>query len=176
MRISLVVSILAAASAASADPLAVHATTAEPASSTYVATGVTLGGADGHTAAGVSVDLGQRIWDYVWLHAGGTAAADGELFGGQGRYLAAHGGVEVASCHPGERVCAYAGADLGYAQSEYSTWSFDGNMSGSTAGVIGVLRAGLDIGGKHVRWRPGFEADVGNTSAGALTQSIVFRF
>ena len=177
MRTALVVSILVTASVASAEPLAVHAqASTEPAASTYVATGITFGGADGHTAAGVSLDLGQRVSEHVWLHAGGTAAADGELLGGQGRYLAAHGGLELASCHRGERVCAFAGADVGFAQSQYSTWSFDGTMSGTTDGVIGVLRVGLDIGGTHVRWRPGFEADVGNASAGALTQSIVFRF
>jgi len=52
----------------------------------------------------------------------------------------------------------------------------DDTMTSSQAGVVGVVRAGLDIGNEHVRWRPGFEATFGSVAAGGITQSLVVQF
>ena len=182
-------SLVAATSVASAEPLSVGATTtpeATQAPSTYLATGVTLGGVGAHTAAGFSADIGEHLYRSLWLHVGAATADDGQLLAGSGHYTQVHAGLEVSSCQRGDRVCGYVGGDVGYAQSQYTAASSGGEFAGlslgptemseSQSGAIGVLRAGLDIGGEHLRWRPGVEAVIAGPSEAAVTQSLVYRF
>lgn len=143
----------------------------------YVATGAMIGGAGGHTGVGLGADLGVQVYEALWVHAGATTMANGELFGGSGSFQNLHAGLELSTCHTGDHVCAFAGADLGWAHSEYweSDW-FGSGMGYEHDGMVGVIRAGLDVGGKHVRWRPGFEGTVGTSSAGGITNSLVVQF
>jgi hypothetical protein len=181
MRFAVVLaSLIATVSVASADPLAAEArSSSEAPADVYVAGGVMLGSAGGHDAGGFSVDFGRRIWSTLWFHAGGTFAGTSDgLFGGTGTYTEAHGGLEVSSCHPGDRVCLFAGADVGYEESKFSDadWFGGDTMTTENAGVIGLARFGLDVGGKHVRWRPGFQAAFGSGQSAAITQSLAVRF
>jgi hypothetical protein len=181
MRTQLTLAILATASVASADPLAASATgTIEDAPRTYFMPGVALGSAGNHTMGAVTAELGTRITDHLVIHAEGLFGSDGELLGGSGQYIAATAGVDATSCEKLEKVCAYVGASAGYAYSKYTDsndW-FTGaaGMSTLDQGAVGMLRAGMDIGSTHVRWRPGVEVAVVGPSAAALTQSVIFRF
>ena len=178
MRTLLIAALLAAPALASADPLALHAATAQDAPRTYFAPGIAIGAEGGHTMLGVMFEIGERITDHLVLHVeglgGGAVTLDGNGYLG-----AATGGIDATSCSKREKVCAYGGFSAGYAASKFteSDWFDPGSgMSTSSQGASGVLRAGLDIGSKHVRWRPGIEASLFGASQGALTNSLAFAF
>ncbi|MBV8757555.1 MAG: hypothetical protein JO257_09780 [Deltaproteobacteria bacterium] len=184
--------VTAASSIASADPLSVAATTdsaAEP--TTYVQGGLMAGGNDGYLTAGASAEVGKRVAPFAWVHASLTMGAADELFAhGTGSIMQARAGADLMTCNGSGVLCAFAGADLGIQQTQYSgmsePWfcdSSEGDCSGNAIDesrnrVIGVGRLGLDIGGTHLRWRPGIEASVaGNGVNGVnLTQSLAYRF
>lgn len=178
MRTLLIAALLAAPALASADPLAVHAVTMPDAPRTYFAPGIAIGSATNHTMAAASFEIGERISDHLVLHieglGGGNVTLDGDGYLG-----AVTGGIDATTCNKLEKVCAYAGFSAGYAASKFteSDWFDPGSgMATQSQGAIGVLRAGLDIGSKHVRWRPGFEASLFGPSEGAVTNSIAFAF
>jgi hypothetical protein len=88
----------------------------------------------------------------------------------------AHGGLELQTCDGSDRTCAFVGADFGWAANKYTSYGFGlGDTTMSRYGLVGVIRAGLEVGSKRVRWRPGIEATVGDVSGVALMQSIAFR-
>lgn len=182
-NILVITTLLATASLAHADPLSARAST-EAAPSTYLATGVTLGGVGSHTGAGVSADVSEHVWKALWVHVGGTMVDDSQFLVATGSYRAAYAGVELSSCQVGDRICAYVGGDVGYADSQYSgssstnDWGIQSgsSMTENSSGAIGVLRGGFDIGGRHLRWRPGVQATIAGPSAAAITQSVAFRF
>jgi hypothetical protein len=178
MRTLVLAALLAAPVVAHADPLALTATTTGEAPRTYVLTGVALGGAASHTLGALTAEVGVRVSDHFVVHAEGIGGGIASLFDGQGTYLAVTGGIDATTCGDLETVCAYAGAGVGYAASKYTSegWFGGSQMSTGATGPVAMLRAGLDIGNKHVRWRPGFEASVVGPSAGALTNAVEFRF
>jgi hypothetical protein len=118
-----------------------------------------------------------RAYDHIVLHAEGIGGGIASMFEGQGSYFAVTGGIDVNSCAHLESVCAYVGGSAGYAASKYieNDWFGDTMQTGGT-GAVGMLRAGLDVGNKHVRWRPGLEVALFGPNVGALTQSVEFRF
>lgn len=177
MRTLLIAALVTAPALAHADPLAVHAAL-EDAPRTYAAAGVAIGGAAGRTMLGGSAELGMRVSDHLIIHADVLAGDDSELFGPRGTYIAVTGGIDATTCPKVERVCAYAGFGAGYAQSTSSDsdWFTGGTSSMNEHGATGMLRAGMDLGGKHVRWRPGFAVSLFGPAGGAFTNSISFRF
>jgi hypothetical protein len=172
--------------AASAQP-ALTAVPSEASPSAYVRGGFEGGANDGYFTAGGMLEVGARVAPNLWIH--GTAAKGGaaELFGkGSGSYLQAHAGVDVLRCNGRGTACGYAGADLGL---QHVQWTgvegalFEDPADETTVSydrtkMIGVGRIGVDIGGKHVRWRPGVEVSVSNTGLNGinLIQSIACRF
>ena len=178
MRTLIIAALLAAPALASADPLAVHATPAPDAPRTYFAPGIALGSSGNHTMAGATFEIGERISDHLVLHVEGLGGGNVTL-DGNGYLGAVTGGVDATTCNKLEKVCAYAGFSAGFAAGKFteSDWFDPGSgMATSTQGATGVLRAGLDIGSKHVRWRPGIEAALFGPSQGAITNSIAFAF
>lgn len=180
MRTLIIAALLVAPALAHADPLAVTAIAkpTEDAPRTYIAPGVALGAAGSHTMGAASLEIGERITDHLVLHAEGLAGATAELFGGSGETYAATGGIDATSCTKVEKVCAYAGFSAGYASSRYTEhdWFSSDTMSTASDGATGILRMGLDIGTRHVRWRPGFEVTVFGPSQGAFTNSVALAF
>jgi hypothetical protein len=185
-------SVVSFCSIASADPLAVAATTTqEPEPTTYVQGGLLAGGNDGLFTAGGSVEVGKRVSPFAWVHASFMMGSAGELFAtGSGSVMQARVGADLMTCSDNGALCAFAGADLGLQAAQYhgtsDPWFCDsdaGDCMGdpidkSDGGAIGVGRVGLDIGGKHLRWRPGIEASVAADGLNGVnvTQSIAYRF
>ncbi len=177
----LVASSLLAASAAHADPLEVTDAAPLERGHMYIAPSTIIGGSNGHAGVGLGVDLGIHVYEAIWLHAGVTGMdTSGGLFGGSGTFKSAHAGIELSTCRIGQHVCVYGGADLGTAHGYYedSDWfsEDDYRMSYSYDGTVTVIRAGLDIGSKTLRWRPGFEATLGTANAAGITNSLLVRF
>jgi hypothetical protein len=182
-------SLVAATAVAHADPLAVAATASPDAvPSSYVQGGVMAGANDGLLTDGASAEVGKRVQPYVWVHASMTMGSADELFAsGTGSILQARAGADLMGCNANGVLCAFAGADVGFQHTEFSGMSVplfcDGeDCQGDAvydhhAGMIGVGRVGLDIGGKHLRWRPGVEGSVSGTGVGVnVTQSVAYRF
>lgn len=185
-------SLVALSSIASADPLSVAATTHEDvAPTTYVQGGLNVGGNDGLVTAGASVEMGKRVAPIVWLHASFMMGSADELFAsGTGSIMQARVGADLMTCSDNGALCAFAGADVGMQHAQFSgvsdPWFCDGDandcmgdpVAQDRTRAIGVARVGLDIGGKHLRWRPGIEATVAGDGVNGLdlTQSIAYRF
>lgn len=160
MRNPLVVlgALLVTTGVAAAEPPGVTATASaapQGAPETYVAVGAMLG-MDELLDGQVAVDGGYHLRGSLWAHAlVGTGIVGDDQGGGpvhQGRF-----GIEARRCTaPKGLLCGYTGVDLGY---QTATWhSNEGNsMDEHHDDAIGVVRAGLDIGGDHVRVRPGVE-------------------
>lgn len=184
-------SVASLCSVASADPLAVAATTSdEPAPSTYVQVGVMAGGNDGLATAAGNTEIGKRVASILWVHASFTMGAAAELFAsGSGTIVQARAGGDLMPCSDNGKLCVFAGADVGMQSTQYSgmetPWFCGGDYScepqsveQSRTRMIGVGRVGLDLGGPHLRWRPGIEAAVGGDGINGvnLTQSLAYRF
>ncbi len=167
-------STVAFCSIASADPLAVAATTAdEPAPTTYVQGGVLAGVTGEQTVAGASTEVGTRVASVMWIHASFALGSAREILGStSGSMTQLRMGADLMTCNENGGMCAFAGADLGVQHTQIM------ESSDSHTHALGVGRVGLDIGGTHLRWRPGIEASL--TSNGAdgvtLTQSLAYRF
>src|SRR6185312_10711260 len=139
-----------------------------------------------------TAEVGKRVSQNVWLHGSVTEAAAGQLFAtGNGSMLQVRGGADVMSCNASGGLCAYAGADLGFQHTQFAGEStplfciddtgdscMGNSIDESHNTLIGVARAGFDVGGEHLRWRPGVELAVGDTDVNGfnLTQSIAYRF
>lgn len=185
-------SLVAASAVAHADPIAVtESAESSTAPSTYVQGGVMAGGNEGYFTAGASAEAGKRVAPSVWLHGSFTEGAAGELFAtGNGTIMQARVGADAMPCSASGVLCAFVGADVGYQHTQFSgtsdPWFCDGDANDcmgnpideSRSRAIGVARAGLDIGGTHLRWRPGIEAAFSGDGVNGvnLTQSIAYRF
>jgi len=184
-------SLAALSSVASADPLSVAATGTEDATPTaYVQGGLMAGGNDGNFTAGGSVEVGKQVGSIAWVHASVVLASASQLFAtGSGSITQGRIGGDLMSCNDNGALCAFVGADVGVQTVNYDgmsePWFCDSDsgcegdaISEHSTALLGVGRVGLDIGGKHVRWRPGVEASA-TSDGGAgfnLTQSIAYRF
>ena len=145
MRNTLVVLSLALSSLASAQP-----------AERTVMGGVAMAGADLGVDAQVAVEGGYRLGGNVWLHALAASGFAGDDQGG-GAIHQVRGGIEGRTCTESNALCVIAGADLGY---QGYTWRSQ-NMSSPDEphhDLIGVTHLGGDLGGRHVRVRPGLEA------------------
>jgi len=187
MRTLILAALLAAPAVAHADPLAAQSSvTIQDAPRTYIAPGVALGSAGSHTMAAFSFEVGERITDHLVVHGEGLSGVDG--LGTTDTYMAATAGLDATSCVQLAKTCAYVGFSAGYAQSKYTQYGLSstenewlapelsGGMSTLSQGAVGVLRAGLDIGNEHLRWRPGVEATLVGPSQAALTSAFALTF
>ena len=163
----LVLTVLAAtATIAAASPPAVYASddAPQPAPESYAATGAMFGGdlgVDGQLA----VEGGHHLDGAWWLHALAAGGLAGDDEGG-GVIRQARAGIEARSCTTHRIACAYAGADLGYQSYTWHANEYHMSPDEPHHDLIGVARAGFDLGGRHVRVRPGIEtyhALAGNT-------------
>ena len=184
-------SIAAFCSIASADPLSVAATTTEdPAPTTYVQGGLMAGGNDGNFTAGGSVEVGKQVSSLAWVHGSFLLGSASQIFAtGSGSIMQGRIGGDLMSCNDNGALCAFVGADVGVQAVNYEgmsdPWFCDSDtgcegdpISQHSTALLGVGRVGLDLGGKHLRWRPGVEASA-TSDGGAgfnLTQSIAYRF
>ena len=112
--------------------------------------------------AGASIDAGYRVSDRWWVH--GNTGALGRVGYGTTNNLTVKRPTEVGydlrfgpewrECHS-DGLCFYGGVDLGY-----RTGTARGD---DISGVMIVPRAGLDVGTRHLRFRPGLELLVSTT-------------
>jgi hypothetical protein len=184
-------SLVAATTAAHADPSGVAASTGtQPSNHSYIAGGLEGGGTDGYLTLGGRVELATRVAPVLWFHAILAEGGQGKIFAtGSGTYTQLRAGMDLMSCGSTGTLCMFVGADLGV---EQATWTGhdDPLFSDSTDytnqmdttddhhRVIGVGRIGFDIGGPNLRWRPSFEVSTANDGATGFngTQSIAYRF
>ena len=144
----------------------------------YVGGGVMAGG-DGGVDAQATIEGGYRLDGGIWAHAVAATGVAGDDQGG-GQIHQVRAGLEGRTCTQPEGIlCAVAGADLGYQQ---YTWHADElHMSPDEPhhDAIAVLRLGGDIGGHHIRVRPGIETYhllSGSTTNGANLIGINLTF
>ena len=150
---------LAAPAASTAQKLTVHAPT-EP--TTYLQIGAMIGGENAGDYWAGTLDAGLRLghtplWAHGQIAIGDAVNRDGQYGGGtdEGVYRSLRGGLELRGAVPGTHgwLGGYAGVDVGY----HSLDVTEANMSVHASSAVVVLRGGLDLGGEHVRVRPGFE-------------------
>ena len=143
--------------------------------SKYLSGGALLG-ADHAIVAAVSVDGGYQLSGSLWLHgmiAKGTAGGIDEP-NYKGGYDTGRLGLEERGCVV-DAVCAFAGLDVGYRHVDYMA-EYDNT---NTSGVVVVPRLGLDVGGSHLRFRPGIEGvlDGSQNNIGIdLTAAVAYRW
>ncbi len=154
---------------AAADPVAAARTYQEPtAPATYVEGALTAGYNNDYFLGGGAVELGRRVSSFASLHATLMSGLAGQLFeSGSGSITQARVGADLITCNTPDRLCAYAGADVGVQHTHYAG---DGcsvfeepcypsdHVDMHETSAVEVARAGIDAGGKHVRWRFGLEA------------------
>jgi hypothetical protein len=177
-------SLMALGSVAHADD-SIRASAAAPDSTaTYLSVGANMGGVDGFIALGGALEVGHQIKDSpVVVHAAFATGGAGKLFAtGDGFFQQLRAGADLRGCTASGVLCAFAGMDLAYQHVEYSgtedDWFGDSEPTMTTANdsrMVGIGRVGLDIGGDHIRWRPGFEMAL-DSSGAEVTQSVAFRF
>jgi hypothetical protein len=195
MRTSLLAlaSVLALGSVAHADD-SITASADAPASAatTYVAVGANAGVVDQYLALGGQIEVGRQLpHSPVSLHAAFATGEADELFStGSGAFQQVRLGADLRGCTASGVLCAFLGTDLGYQHTHWegeegSFFAIDDTGSSDTMSVVkddsrvvGFGRVGLDLGGKHLRWRPGIEVAVDGTGVNnaEITQSVAFRF
>jgi hypothetical protein len=132
--------------------------TASTLPSTYVSLGgaIGVGGAVDWLYGGTQVEGGYRLTDTLWVRGRLDRAArigygainqSVTVISPEHPHTDAMLGIETRRCHD-DAVCLVAGADAGY---RFADDNFEG-------GFTIVPRVGLDLGGRHLRVRPGVEA------------------
>ena len=182
-------SLVALGSVAHADDSITASADAPDARGTYVSAGANAGIVDTYLALGGQVELGRLVGDSpVSLHASFATGAADELFStGSGQFQQVRAGADLRGCNANGMLCVFLGTDVGFEHVQWTgdegTWLVDAGNDTMTvtkedSRVIGVGRVGLDVGGKHLRWRPGIEAVVDGTGVNnaEITQSIAYRF
>jgi len=123
---------------------------------TYVGGGVMAGG-DGGVDAQATVEAGYRLDGNLWAHAAAATGVAGDDQGG-GQIHQVRAGIEGRTCTaPRGILCAVAGADLGYQQFTWHADAYHMSPDEPHHDLIAVARLGGDIGGEHIRVRPGIE-------------------
>ncbi len=169
-------SVIASTSLAHAQPSLVASTDTSPQLS-YVQGGVTAGADDivGLYAA-FTLEGGFRLGDSpLWAHAmmltGKGSGIDEATYSSS--MLQLRGGIEAHGCVV-SAVCAFMGVDAGV-RNETLMAEYDNRHA---TDAIVAPRAGLDIGTRHFRFRPGLEMQLDHTGwAGAgLTAAVAYQW
>jgi hypothetical protein len=149
--------VLTTATIAHAQPALTASVNPKPAATTYLEGGLAFG-AIMHAGfyGAYTLEGGYQLGDGpLWIHAmgayGGMAGIDETTM--SSGYLALRAGVEARGCALHGQACVIGGVDAGFRSAQLQA-EYD-HYSGDTALV--VARAGLDLGSKHVRLRPGLE-------------------
>jgi hypothetical protein len=155
---------------------------------TYVSVGANTGFVAQYLVLGGQVEVGHQLaHSPVSLHAVvATGEADELLSSGNGLFEQLRAGADVRGCINGA-LCAFAGTDVGYQHVRWTgdegTWLLDEGSNTMTvtkddSRLVGIGRVGLDIGGSHLRWRPGIEValDRDGINNAEITQSIAYRW
>ena len=176
-----------------------HADPSEPnyQPTSYVEVGGALGIDAGFLPYGAgSLSVGRRVDESpVWFHGGvmlggGSAGNLGDAFGAilcsaedddggcsdssqpNATYLfEARAGLELRGCVWNGVACLMAGADVG--------WVHEGMSSGPALDTaVTIPRVGLDLGGDHLRFRPGVELAFGSNDYrnGAVTAAVAYQW
>lgn len=185
----LVAPLAALSSIAAADPLSVADVHEEPTTpATYVEGALAGGFNNGYLLSGGAVEIGRRVSSFASVHGtvmSGLAVQPFEV--GSGSVTQARVGADLFTCTTPDKLCAYAGADIGVQRTHYSG---DGcnvfeepcypsdHMDVRDTSRVEVARAGIDMGGKHVRWRLGLEASFvgGHLDGMDAINAIAYRF
>jgi hypothetical protein len=137
-------------------PSLVASTQPQPANNLYLQTGV-MAGADDTVGlyAAYTLEGGYRLNDSpLWAHAmviaGKGAGIDEVVYDSSMFQL--RGGIEARGCLVSE-ACMVMGVDLGF-RKETLMAEYDNNHA---TDAIVATRAGLDLGNRHFRFRPGVE-------------------
>ena len=162
----------------------------DTAAHTYVSTGANAGLVNQFIALGGQLEVGRQLANSpVSLHAAFATGEADELFStGNGQFQQVRVGADLRGCNSNGVLCAFLGTDVGFQHTRWvgdeGTWLVDEGggdtmtVTKDSSRMIGVGRIGLDIGGKHLRWRPGIEAvlDGSGINNGEITQSIAYRW
>jgi hypothetical protein len=157
-KLVVVFSMLAATSVAQAQPSPTAPSKVTAAQ--YVETDLVVGGTA--PVAGPSIVLaaqgGYRLSQALWLH-GEVSYGDARDDQGRGPAEQLHAGLEGRTCIVHGVLCGIAGADLGY---QHGSWTSDRRATDmeTVDALVVVPRAGVDVGGDHVRMRLGVETDL----------------
>ena len=177
MKTSLILgSVLATSAIAHAEPPSLTATTTPAGPQNYLETGVGLSD-DGALIGTLTLEGGHRLTRDLWLHGmlerGTAGGVDEPNYGGE--YDAARIGIEARECVGGGVICAVAGVDAGVRHVDYMAEYDTTNQTGAVL----VPRVGLDLGSRHLRFRPGLEKNVlvKDQDAGiALTGAVAYQW
>ena len=178
-RIIIPAALLASTTIASAQP---SLTESAPAPTSdehayYVQAGAELGGAQGAVFLAPTIEAGVRLGSGpLWAHGMILSGGAGEIDEANttGTILQVRGGVEARTCSASRIACASAGIDVGYSHAQVMAEDWTDKWSG---GML-IPRVGLDVGGDHLRVRPGVE--VGFDSKGwnqlGLTAAVAYQW
>jgi hypothetical protein len=172
---------------AAAQPSLTAATPADHTAAIYVQGGAMVGANDGYLAGSAVLAGGLQLGESpLWVHGQVVHGAVDQLFGeGSGTLDQARLGLELRECAVHGIVCGIAGIDAGIQHTHYvgsEANLFDASaseplMTMDHAAGIAVARVGLDIGGKHLRYRPEIEMAYDGAANGVdLVQSLAWQF
>ncbi|HET9987652.1 MAG TPA: hypothetical protein VFQ65_04015 [Kofleriaceae bacterium] len=172
---------------AAAQPAVTASTPADHAPAVYVEGGAMVGANDAYLTASAVLAGGLQLGDSpLWVHGQVVHGALGQLFGdGSGTLDQARLGLELRECTLSGIVCGIAGIDagiqhthfVGHADNLFDSTSSEPPMTTDRAAGIAVLRVGLDVGGKHLRYRPEIEMSYDGGANGVdLMQSLAWTF
>jgi len=167
--------LLATTAIAGAQPSLTDAAAPAPAhdSQTYVEGGA----AYGVVFLAATVEVGHQI-DHgpLWFHAmlvdGSAGGIDETTYSGS--IWQARAGIEARRCVAGNLACAVAGVDAAVSHVQYMA-EYD---SANVTEPLVLPRVGLDLGGDHVRLRPGAEIGVGGKGLEqiAVTAGVAYQW
>jgi hypothetical protein len=182
---------LVSMSAVAAAQPALTSSTPAPASaapSTYLQLDGMAGTVGEDLSASAAIAGGVELGDSpLWVHGellhGDTS---GFLIDRNGTIDQARLGLEARSCGVRGIVCVMAGVDAAVEHSRvtgsgvnlFEVGPSDPVMTTEATTGLGIARIGLDIGGKHLRYRPGIEVafDAHGEQAASVVQSVAWRF
>ena len=169
-------SLLATTAIAGAQPSLVEPVAAPaPATGAYLEPGVEAGLTRGGFYGALQLDGGYRLGDTpLWLHGrfahGGMAGIDEVTMSSD--FTEARAGIEARTCGFQGLVCLVGGLDAGYRHQRLLA-QYDDERDNLAAAIA---RLGLDVGGKHLRFRTGVESgvDQGGWNGLGLTTGLAY--
>jgi len=143
----------------------------------------------------IAIDIGRRGRSSkfhpantpLWIHGEFLRGNAGELFVDEHiKRTEFRAGLELRECTGGGHVCAIAGVDgalqhtrtTGSGVNSFEVTSADPVMTTEATNGLAIARVGLDLGGHHLRYGPGFELglDKRGYQSAELVQSIAWTF